>query len=585
MLREAGDRLRGRARHHRRRGRARLRRHPRHPPRPGQRRRVRHRPRGPGQAGDRARLAGARRLPRHARLLHGRARAAADRRAADRQRPPRQTSRSRWSSSGTLPGQRTLAATLADVAERAKAERHPRARDHARRARRRAARAARVARAPPAARPHDRRHARAGAGQRARRPAARARRRRSSRRPPSASSRCPPRSPTSPATTSSRSPRPTAPSASWRCCATPASWPGSPSPRSAPAPRARCASAASSPTWCPERAVAEGLVEALRDVPVTRALIARAAEGRDVLPDALRERGAEVDLLALYETVAEPLDDETRAAAAGAGLPAVHLGLVGALLRAARARHARGPATGLDRPGHQRGAARARRRAGPRGRPAHARRPGRGAPQRRELARSASSTARVDGRAASRRARGGVDRPLRSGHLARLHAGARVAQGGPGAASPRAARAKRESPPTRLRAVRIAASTSPARGHLAARDRLTRHREQSAWSPGSDRQRGERSSLVTGASAPAGPGRAAARLARARSEPPRWWRHSSPSTTPEVARAPSWLHVAVEAEVQLTARAAGSRTGRRRRTRSRSQCLTAERDRQSFASR
>ena len=38
-----------------------------------------------------------------------------------------------------------------------------------------------------------------------------------------------------------------------------------------------------------------------------RALIARAAEARDVLPDALRERGAEVDVLALYETVVEPL--------------------------------------------------------------------------------------------------------------------------------------------------------------------------------------------------------------------------------------------------------------------------------------
>ena len=72
------------------------------------------------------------------------------------------------------------------------------------------------------------------------------------------------------------------------------------------------------PDVVPERAVAEGLVEALRDVPVTRALIARAAEGRDVLPDALRERGAEVDLLALYETVAEPLDEATREAAAAA---------------------------------------------------------------------------------------------------------------------------------------------------------------------------------------------------------------------------------------------------------------------------
>ncbi|MGH2869981.1 MAG: uroporphyrinogen-III C-methyltransferase [Solirubrobacteraceae bacterium] len=57
----------------------------------------------------------------------------------------------------------------------------------------------------------------------------------------------------------------------------------------------------------PERFVAEGLVEALADVPVSRALVARAAEARDVLPDALRERGAEVDVLALYETVADPL--------------------------------------------------------------------------------------------------------------------------------------------------------------------------------------------------------------------------------------------------------------------------------------
>ena len=60
----------------------------------------------------------------------------------------------------------------------------------------------------------------------------------------------------------------------------------------------------------PERFVAEGLVEALADVPVTRALIARAAQARDVLPDALRERGAEVDVVTLYETVAEPLDAE-----------------------------------------------------------------------------------------------------------------------------------------------------------------------------------------------------------------------------------------------------------------------------------
>jgi uroporphyrinogen III methyltransferase/synthase len=72
------------------------------------------------------------------------------------------------------------------------------------------------------------------------------------------------------------------------------------------------------PDVVPQRSVAEGLVEALEGTPVTRALIARAREGRDVLPDALRERGAEVDLLALYETVAEPLDDATREQAAHA---------------------------------------------------------------------------------------------------------------------------------------------------------------------------------------------------------------------------------------------------------------------------
>jgi uroporphyrinogen III methyltransferase/synthase len=68
----------------------------------------------------------------------------------------------------------------------------------------------------------------------------------------------------------------------------------------------------------PERSVAEGLVEALAGIEVRRALIARAREGRDVLPDALRARGAAVEVLALYETVAEPLDPETAAAAARA---------------------------------------------------------------------------------------------------------------------------------------------------------------------------------------------------------------------------------------------------------------------------
>jgi uroporphyrinogen III methyltransferase/synthase len=67
-----------------------------------------------------------------------------------------------------------------------------------------------------------------------------------------------------------------------------------------------------------ERFVAEGLVEALGDVPVKRALVARARVARDVLPDALRARGAQVDVVELYETVAEPLSRQTLEQARGA---------------------------------------------------------------------------------------------------------------------------------------------------------------------------------------------------------------------------------------------------------------------------
>jgi uroporphyrinogen III methyltransferase / synthase len=70
----------------------------------------------------------------------------------------------------------------------------------------------------------------------------------------------------------------------------------------------------------PERFVAEALVAALADVEVEgrRVLVARAAEARDVLPDALRERGAEVDVIALYETVREQPDAEAIEAAQSA---------------------------------------------------------------------------------------------------------------------------------------------------------------------------------------------------------------------------------------------------------------------------
>jgi uroporphyrinogen III methyltransferase/synthase len=68
----------------------------------------------------------------------------------------------------------------------------------------------------------------------------------------------------------------------------------------------------------PERFLAEGLVEALERVAVKRALLARAGQARDVLEQALRARGAEVDVLVLYDTVAEPLSPAEREAVAGA---------------------------------------------------------------------------------------------------------------------------------------------------------------------------------------------------------------------------------------------------------------------------
>jgi uroporphyrinogen III methyltransferase/synthase len=70
----------------------------------------------------------------------------------------------------------------------------------------------------------------------------------------------------------------------------------------------------------PERFVAEALVAALADLDLKGrpVLVARPAEARDVLPDALRERGAEVDVLALYETVREQPPPEAIEAAQGA---------------------------------------------------------------------------------------------------------------------------------------------------------------------------------------------------------------------------------------------------------------------------
>jgi len=63
----------------------------------------------------------------------------------------------------------------------------------------------------------------------------------------------------------------------------------------------------------PERSIAESLLDELAATGVAgkRVLIPRAADARDVLPDGLRERGADVDVVALYDTVGEPLEAST----------------------------------------------------------------------------------------------------------------------------------------------------------------------------------------------------------------------------------------------------------------------------------
>jgi uroporphyrinogen III methyltransferase/synthase len=66
----------------------------------------------------------------------------------------------------------------------------------------------------------------------------------------------------------------------------------------------------------PERSIAESLAEEIvsAGVQTKRILIARALEARDVLPDVLSAAGALVDVVALYETVREPLAETTAAA-------------------------------------------------------------------------------------------------------------------------------------------------------------------------------------------------------------------------------------------------------------------------------
>jgi uroporphyrinogen III methyltransferase/synthase len=65
---------------------------------------------------------------------------------------------------------------------------------------------------------------------------------------------------------------------------------------------------------------AEGLLDALAgyELDGERVLVARAAEARDALPDGLAERGAQVEVVALYDTVAEQLSEAELGAVARA---------------------------------------------------------------------------------------------------------------------------------------------------------------------------------------------------------------------------------------------------------------------------
>ncbi len=60
----------------------------------------------------------------------------------------------------------------------------------------------------------------------------------------------------------------------------------------------------------PDRFVAEGMLKALEPLEMAgrRILMARAEEGRPLLPDTLRGRGAEVTIMPLYRTVPEPVE-------------------------------------------------------------------------------------------------------------------------------------------------------------------------------------------------------------------------------------------------------------------------------------
>jgi uroporphyrinogen III methyltransferase/synthase len=66
----------------------------------------------------------------------------------------------------------------------------------------------------------------------------------------------------------------------------------------------------------PERSIAESLAQELveRGVEGKRVLVARASEARELLPESLEKAGAAVDVVSLYDTVREDLSDDSVAA-------------------------------------------------------------------------------------------------------------------------------------------------------------------------------------------------------------------------------------------------------------------------------
>jgi uroporphyrinogen III methyltransferase/synthase len=73
-----------------------------------------------------------------------------------------------------------------------------------------------------------------------------------------------------------------------------------------PATAARCIDRGVRPDYVPEEYRAEGVLEGFLERGVgtgTKVLIPRALEAREILPDTLRERGATVDVVAVYRTV------------------------------------------------------------------------------------------------------------------------------------------------------------------------------------------------------------------------------------------------------------------------------------------